>query len=67
MNDRAQVILERTMFHLRAYKRIALETDDVAAYQLTHEALCTVQGRLKSVKREQQARREHTAQLRRAA
>jgi hypothetical protein len=67
MNE-AQQILERVMFHLRAQKRIALETDDLGAYQATHEALCTVQGRLKVLKREQeQKRREYTAQLRRAA
>jgi hypothetical protein len=68
MNDTGNGILERVMFHLRAQKRVALEADDVAAYQATHEALYTVRDALKVLKREQeQQRREHTAQLRRAA
>ncbi len=57
-------ILERTMFHLRAQKRVALDADDVAAYQATHEALCTVRDALKAVKREQEQERR---ELRRAA
>ena len=61
-------ILERTMFHLRAQKRVALETDDVVGYQIAHESLCTARDLLKVLKREQdQQRREHLAQLWRAA
>jgi hypothetical protein len=68
MNDTGNGILERVMFHLRAQKRVALAGDDVAAYQATHEALCTVQGRLKVLKRDKNNdAASHTAQLRRAA
>jgi len=68
MNDTGHGILERVAFHLRAEKRVALDADDVAAYQTVHEGLCTVRDALKLLKREQeQKRRERMAQLRRAA
>jgi hypothetical protein len=68
MSDTAQGILERALFHLRAQKRVALETNDVAAFHAHEEAILTIQDALKAVKHEQeQGRREHTAEVRRLA
>jgi hypothetical protein len=68
MSNEAQAILERAEAHLRAAKRIALETDDATAFHADEDAIATIQDALKAVKSEQeQARRERTAEMRRLA
>jgi hypothetical protein len=68
MSNEGCEILERVLFHLRADKRIALEINDAAAFHADEEAIQTIQDTLKVVKSEQeQARREHTAEVRRLA
>jgi hypothetical protein len=68
MSKEAQAILERVEAHLRAAKRIALETDDAAAFHADEDAIATIQDALKVVKAEQQQlerdKREQSRQLR---
>ena len=61
-------ILDRTEYHLRAMRRVALGNNDGPAYWAADNAIVTVKAALRDIKREQEKqRREHTAQLRRAA
>jgi len=67
MTDNSEVILERVLYHLRAARRVALETDDAPAYWGIVEALNTVNSALKVVKAAQEdaarQRREKVREL----
>jgi len=68
MSNNGYAILERVEAHLRTAKRIALETDDAAAFHADEAAIATIQDALKAVKAEQQQldrdKREQSRQLR---
>jgi hypothetical protein len=49
----AKAILDRTEYHLRAQRRIALDNNHEPAYWAADDAIVTVKAALKDIKREQ--------------